>query len=151
MTGVVAADNKHAGISILRRSNMTEPGQVGLSGGLIVGQSDPYVCGLCVNRRDGGAMDPGCAPKMVMKGNNKNSPFTPARGLVSSVFATAFVPGESGAVLWGCAVFARAAAGAFDLPGASSHLRLLPSAPLCQARSTTPGTTPTATSLCWAS
>jgi hypothetical protein len=99
MTGVVAADNKHAGISILRKSNMTEPGQVGLNGGLIIGQSDPYMCGLCVNRREGGTMDPGCAPKMVPRGNNKNSPFTPARGLVSSVFATAFVPGALSTVL----------------------------------------------------
>jgi hypothetical protein len=100
LTGVVAADNKHAGISILRKSGMTEPGQVGLNGGLLIGQSDPYVCALCVDRRDGGAMDPGCAPKMVARGNNKNSPFTPSRGLVTSVFGTSFVPGELAGAGW---------------------------------------------------
>jgi hypothetical protein len=90
---VVAADNKFASVSILRLSDMVEPAEVIITGGLLVGQSDPYVCGLCNNRVDEGAMDPGCHPKLVRRSYNKNSPFGPSRGLVGSVFATSFVPG----------------------------------------------------------
>jgi hypothetical protein len=64
-----------------------------VNGGLIIGQSDPYVCTLCVSRQDGGAMDPGCHPKLVKTSYNKNSPFGPARGMVAATFATAWVPG----------------------------------------------------------
>ena len=72
---------------------MTEPAEVTMTGGLIVGQSDPAVCSLCINRINGGAMDPGCHPKLVPRSNNKNSPFGPSRGLVGSTFATSYVPG----------------------------------------------------------
>ena len=64
-----------------------------IRGGLIVGQSDPYVCNLCKSRVSGGAMDPGCHPKLVRTSYNQNSPFKPSRGLVGSVFATSYVPG----------------------------------------------------------
>lgn len=90
-----AADTRHTGIMVMRKAGMTEPSQVTLSGGLLVGRSSAAVCSFC-KRRTGmtstGA-DPGCHPQLSSKSYDKVSPFGPSVGLASPVFALDYTAG----------------------------------------------------------
>ncbi len=59
----------------------------------VVGQSAPSVCDLCRRRVDSSNMDPGCHPKPARTSYNLQSPFTPSKGVLGSVYALAFTPG----------------------------------------------------------
>lgn len=80
---------------VMRKGGMTDPSQVNLSGGLLVGRSSPAVCAAC-RRRTGitaDGADPGCHPRLSSKSFDKVSPFGPSVGLASPVFALDFTVG----------------------------------------------------------
>ncbi|KAJ9513198.1 hypothetical protein QJQ45_029318, partial [Haematococcus lacustris] len=92
MTGVSVADTKFAGILVLRLAAMTETSEVIMTNTTLVGQSGPHLCSMCNFRRGSGAMDPtasdpGCHPNVAPTSYNHNSPFTPSKGFLGSVFA----------------------------------------------------------------
>ncbi|KAJ9506879.1 hypothetical protein QJQ45_028160, partial [Haematococcus lacustris] len=98
MTGVSVADTKFAGILVLRLAAMTETSEVIMTNTTLVGQSGPHLCSMCNFRRGSGAMDPtasdpGCHPNVAPTSYNHNSPFTPSKGFLGSVFALKFTPG----------------------------------------------------------
>ncbi len=61
-----------------------------MTGGLFVGQSAADLCSVCTSMAP---RTSGCHPKLSLKSYNQQSPFTPARGLVSATFATSFTIG----------------------------------------------------------
>jgi hypothetical protein len=83
---------------VMRKAGMTEPSQVTLTGGLLVGRSSSSVCTACMRRAGTTAegADPGCHPRLSSKSYDKASPFGPSVGLASPVFALDFTvgPGE---------------------------------------------------------
>ena len=85
----------------MRKAGMTDPSQVTMSGGLLVGRSSPAVCAAC-RRRTGinaDGADPGCHPRLSSRSYDKASPFGPSVGLVSPVFALDFTVGP-GRPVW---------------------------------------------------
>lgn len=85
----------------MRKGGMTEPAQVTLSGGLLVGRSSQAVCAACMRRAgmtaDGA--DAGCHPRLSSKSYDKASPFGPSVGLASPVFALDFTVGPGARLL----------------------------------------------------
>jgi hypothetical protein len=80
---------------VMRKAGMTEPSQVTLSDGLLVGRSSPAVCSICTRRTGmtSTGADPGCHPRLSSKSFDKVSPFGPSVGLASPVFALDFTVG----------------------------------------------------------
>lgn len=94
LNGVSTADTKFANILILFKGDLTTDGKVTMNNMNFIGQSGPDVCALCVTRNgNGGNNDPGCHQKIARTSYNAFSPFTPAKGLLGSVFAMKFTPG----------------------------------------------------------
>lgn len=98
MCCLVLADTRHTGIMIMRKAEMTEPAQVTISGGLLVGRSSQSVCSACMRRpgMTSADADPGCHPRLSRQSFDKASPFGPSVGLATPVFALDFTvgPGE---------------------------------------------------------
>ena len=60
-------DTKHAGVEVLRKNDMWAPAEIAWHGGLLVGQSGPEVCSMCLTRiSEPTNMDSGCAPKLTL-------------------------------------------------------------------------------------
>ncbi|KXZ47882.1 hypothetical protein GPECTOR_32g495 [Gonium pectorale] len=79
---------KHAGILILKVGGLTEDALVTMVDGLVAGRTHPEVCGMCAR-----VSDRGRHPKLSVKSYNRQDPFTPAVGLLSSSFAMEFTKG----------------------------------------------------------
>ncbi|KAG1658047.1 hypothetical protein FOA52_004206 [Chlamydomonas sp. UWO 241] len=99
MEHVNVLDSKHAGVMLLKRGLMHDPGEVNITGGVVAGASHPLGCSFCSVRtaglEDGGAFtgDAGCPAKVAPTSYNRRSPFSAACGLVQANFALAFTPG----------------------------------------------------------
>lgn len=93
-----AADTRHTCILIMRKGGMTEPAQVTLSGGLLVGRSSSAVCSFCMRRAGvtSAGADPGCHPALSSRSFDKVSPVGPSVGLATPVFALDFTVGPGG-------------------------------------------------------
>jgi hypothetical protein len=88
LVDIVAADNKHTGLLVLRAGGLAEPASVELAGALLVGQSEADVCAMCAR-----SADPGCHQRLSGRSYNRAAPFSASLGLQSSVFATEFTSG----------------------------------------------------------
>jgi hypothetical protein len=88
MRNIVAADNKHTSVLILRTGGFTEDAYVELAGALFVGQSEQDVCSMCA-----APADAGCHQALSRQSYNKALPYGPAIGLQSSLFAIEFTSG----------------------------------------------------------
>lgn len=88
LSNVKVADNKHAGMLILRDGSFTERAQVTMEGGVIAGQSSAKTCGICTSLGQSG-----CHPNPSPVSYNRAMPFTASVGLVSASFAQKWSPG----------------------------------------------------------
>ncbi len=86
------ADNKHAGVLILKLGGMDQVANVDLIGGIIAGQSAD-TCNACVTLNSGGMTDSGCPPVLSRQSYNQASPFGESYGFLGATFAQAFTPG----------------------------------------------------------
>ncbi len=80
-------------VCVCHRGGMNDPASVTITNFTSVGMSGPDVCSLCQRRVDSSNLDPGCHPKLARTSYNQQSPFTPATGMLGSVFALMFTPG----------------------------------------------------------
>jgi hypothetical protein len=85
---IVAADNKHVGLLVLRAGGLADPASVQLEGALLVGESEADVCGMCAR-----SSDAGCHQNLSRQSYNRATPFGPSIGLQSSLFALEFTSG----------------------------------------------------------
>ncbi|KAG2496270.1 hypothetical protein HYH03_005503 [Edaphochlamys debaryana] len=81
-------DTKHVGVQVLRVGGFTEEASAEWKRGLIVGQSGSAFCDACPTLSAAG-----CHPKLSRQSYNKATPFTPAVGIQSAMFALAYTPG----------------------------------------------------------
>lgn len=88
MTDVNVLDTKHSGVTLMRLAFFTERGSLEWRGGLLAGQSGDDVCAACTT-----LSDPGCHKKLSRQSYNQATPFTPAVGLQSAMFALQFTVG----------------------------------------------------------
>ncbi|KXZ43941.1 hypothetical protein GPECTOR_77g37 [Gonium pectorale] len=89
MVDVNVLDNKHAGVTLLRKGlTFAEKANLWWTGGLLAGQSSPAVCAACTK-----LSDIGCHQKLSTQSYNRIEPFTPAIGLYSAQFALHFSDG----------------------------------------------------------
>eukprot|EP00879_Flechtneria_rotunda_P011345 GHRR01011850.1.p1 GENE.GHRR01011850.1~~GHRR01011850.1.p1 ORF type:complete len:1721 (+),score=430.30 GHRR01011850.1:1256-6418(+) len=96
LVDITVVETKHVGVLILYMGALSEPVEINMAAMTLIGTSGPESCTICNGTSPmiaGKTADLTCHQKLSSQSYNRETPFSPAVGLASSMFALLISPG----------------------------------------------------------